>query len=415
MVSVDGEVIHFDLEAYVVRNMQVPLLLGEDFQSAYELGIKRSATGHCKVQVGQSRHIIPASSAHSIDLGFRIWQASMAKSMKRLLPGVWHKTYQHSKARKCREEKLEAPPVLATKDMLIAAGTVHNVPITGPFKGKEEWLVEKVVIATEDESVMATPSTLIHSDSPFLPIANPSTRPWYIRAGDIVRRLHYPAEYADTPKNEEQREKFVASVEALACAIQEMQHTQGPESLPREKHGMEDKLEEDEAWGPKTTALLGDFEGVKEGEDVAQLVNLGPDVPEHIHPQLDKVLCHNSAAFRVGRCLGHVKDKAPILLKPGTQSISIPMYAALPLKREVKYKQMDLWFERKVIEPSVSPWGALCVVVFRNRKLRLAVNYRKLNEKTIADEFLIPRQSDIIQALSGAQALSSFDVLAGFN
>jgi hypothetical protein len=68
-----------------------------------------------------------------------------------------------------------------------------------------------------------------------------------------------------------------------------------------------------------------------------------------------------------------------------------------------------------VIEPSVSPWGAPCVVVFRNGKPRLAVDYRKLNAKTIADEFPIPRQSDIIQALSGAQVLSSFDALAGFN
>jgi hypothetical protein len=230
MVSAEGEVVRFDLEAYVVRNMQVPLLLGEDFQSAYELGIKRSATGHCEVQVGRSRHIIPASSAHSVDLGFEIRQASMAKSMKRLLPGVWRKTYQRSKARKRREEKLEAPPVLAMKDTLIAAGTVHNVPVTGPFEGKEEWLVEKVVIATEDESVMAAPSTFIRSDSPFLPIANPSTRPWYIRAGDIVGRLHDPAKYADTPKDEEQREKFVASAEALARVIQETQCAQDPDS-----------------------------------------------------------------------------------------------------------------------------------------------------------------------------------------
>jgi hypothetical protein len=42
------------------------------------------------------------------------------------------------------------------------------------------------------------------------------------------------------------------------------------------------------------------------------------------------------------------------------------------------------------------------------------VNYRKLNERTIPDEFPIPRQSEILQALSGAQVLSSFDALAGF-
>ncbi|KAJ7878923.1 hypothetical protein B0H13DRAFT_2346315 [Mycena leptocephala] len=88
MVSKEGDVVSFELEAYVVRNMKVPLLIGEDFQSSYELGVQRWATGHCEVQVGRSRHIIPASSAHSVDLGFKIRHASMAKTMKRLLPGI---------------------------------------------------------------------------------------------------------------------------------------------------------------------------------------------------------------------------------------------------------------------------------------------------------------------------------------
>ena len=35
----NGSFISFDLEAYVVRNMRVPLLLGEDFQTTYELGV----------------------------------------------------------------------------------------------------------------------------------------------------------------------------------------------------------------------------------------------------------------------------------------------------------------------------------------------------------------------------------------
>jgi hypothetical protein len=90
------------------------------------------------------------------------------------------------------------------------------------------------------------------------------------------------------------------------------------------------------------------------------------------------------------------------------------MYGASPAKREVIDKQIDAWFEAEVIEPSVSPWGFPCVVVYRNGKLRLVVDYRKLNERTVPDEFPIPRQSEILQALSGAQVLSSFDALAGF-
>ncbi|KDQ28328.1 hypothetical protein PLEOSDRAFT_1104993 [Pleurotus ostreatus PC15] len=42
--TVTGDVVAFDLEAYVVRGMRVPLLLGEDFQTAYELGVRRCHT-----------------------------------------------------------------------------------------------------------------------------------------------------------------------------------------------------------------------------------------------------------------------------------------------------------------------------------------------------------------------------------
>jgi hypothetical protein len=110
-----------------------------------------------------------------------------------------------------------------------------------------------------------------------------------------------------------------------------------------------------------------------------------------------------------------VKQQAPIPLTPGAQPISVPMYSASPAKREVIDKQMDIWFERGVIEPSTSLWGFPCVVVFRNGKPWLAVDYCKLNVHTIPDEYPIPRQSEIIQALSGVQVLSSFDALAGFN
>jgi hypothetical protein len=127
--SKEGKIICFELEAYVVRNMKVDLLLGEDFQSSYELGVQRWATGDSEVQVGRSRHILPASSAHSVDLGFEIRQASMAHTMKRLLPMQWRKTYQRSRRRICREGKMQAPPVLAAQDVLIGTGTVHNVTV----------------------------------------------------------------------------------------------------------------------------------------------------------------------------------------------------------------------------------------------------------------------------------------------
>jgi hypothetical protein len=91
------------------------------------------------------------------------------------------------------------------------------------------------------------------------------------------------------------------------------------------------------------------------------------------------------------------------------------MYSSSPEKRRVIDEQLEKWFEQGVIEPSVSPWSAPVVIAYRNGKPRFCVDYRKLNAVTIADEFPIPRQSEILQSLSGSSVLSSLDALAGFN
>ena len=66
---------------------------------------------------------------------------------------------------------------------------------------------------------------------------------------------------------------------------------------------------------------------------------------------------------------------------------------------------MDKWIQLGVIEPSKSPWAAPAFIVYRNGKPRMVIDYRKLNEITISDEFPLPKQEDILQALEGSQWL----------
>jgi len=54
-----------------------------------------------------------------------------------------------------------------------------------------------------------------------------------------------------------------------------------------------------------------------------------------------------------------------------------------------------------VIEPSES-LAAPAFIVYQNGKPRMVVDYRKLNEVAISDEFPLPKQEDILQALSGS-------------
>lgn len=42
MLSTSQELVEVEAEAYVVKGMSVPILLGEDFQINYELGVSRN-------------------------------------------------------------------------------------------------------------------------------------------------------------------------------------------------------------------------------------------------------------------------------------------------------------------------------------------------------------------------------------
>ena len=44
----------------------------------------------------------------------------------------------------------------------------------------------------------------------------------------------------------------------------------------------------------------------------------------------------------------------------------------------------------------------------------MVIDYRKLNERVIPDEFPLPRQDDILQAITGSKWLTTLDALAGF-
>ena len=42
------------------------------------------------------------------------------------------------------------------------------------------------------------------------------------------------------------------------------------------------------------------------------------------------------------------------------------------------------------------------------------MDYRRVNDLSQVDEYSLPKQTDILRALSGSQWLSTFDVLSGF-
>jgi hypothetical protein len=331
------------------------------------------------------------------------------------------------------------------------------VRVEGNFQDDKEWLVERNLLTNAEDSFFSVPNTLISARKPCVPVSNMSDKPRMIRKGEIVGTLTDPQEFFDKPTTAEgyasmkQRTAIMtAVVEAKSqadaakgnCSEAEPARIKAesevrirtdfgsgvPPAEGNSKEGVHVRdetgrvpnydgvllpnEEEAEEYGPKTAAMPEDT--VYSSKDMEKLLDVG-SLPGHLKPKAWEMLKRRVKAFGFDGRLGHVDAKAPIRVKAGVEPIAVPMYSSSPEKRRVIDAQLDKWFEQGVIEPSISPWSAPVVIAYRNGKPRFCVDYRKLNSVTVADEFPIPRQSEILSSLSGAQVLSSLDALAGFN
>ncbi|KDQ25083.1 hypothetical protein PLEOSDRAFT_1046357 [Pleurotus ostreatus PC15] len=241
--------------------------------------------------------------------------------------------------------------VLASDSIFIAPGHCSNVPVILPDERREAWFIEGLLLSEDGQDVLAVPATLVTSTLPYLPIANPTTRPLCVHKGDIVGYAFDPQTYFDSPSSSDQLERLQTSafsVQKLINACNDIYTSKGGSTplSPSPPPSTSSEL-----WGPKTTATPEEDSPT----DVVHAVHLGPDIPEDVRPALEEVLQRRFKAFGVGGHLGRVDRKATIPLKPGVQPISLPMYGTSPAKREVLDAQLNKWFVQEVIEPSKSP------------------------------------------------------------
>ena len=258
-------------------------------------------------------------------------------------------------------------------------------------------------MANANDTFFAVPNILISAAHPWVPVANPTDHPRYIRKGEIIGTLVDPAEFFDSLKSPDKLKKFQDTAEVIRTVIAIQSGTE--DSLSK------DAEEEQEQYGPKTAAMPDPT--VYSSSQLEELIDVG-SLPEHLKEEAWAMLRRRIKAFGFDGWLGNLPAKVHIRTVDGQVPISVLMYHASPQKREIIDEQLNTWFEQGVIEPSKSPWSTPVVIAYRNGKPRFCVDYRKLNAATIPDEFPIPRQSDILASLSGAQVLSSLDALSRF-
>ncbi|KAL1684873.1 hypothetical protein GGG16DRAFT_26808, partial [Schizophyllum commune] len=192
----DGSEIEVETDMYVVDGMTVDILLGEDFQQAFEISVNRTLDDGGRTTVtfgGAQEHPITAVGRIRRHRKKLREQARLADSLVRA------------------EQQVRLPP-----------HSVVKVKVNGPFQGEGEWVIEKLLLASGEDQVTAVPNTLLSAASPYIPVANSSDTPRMVRVGDVLGRAAKADQFFDTPKDKAEFEKFAQHAEAMAqlCALQ---------------------------------------------------------------------------------------------------------------------------------------------------------------------------------------------------
>jgi hypothetical protein len=105
-----------------------------------------------------------------------------------------------------------------------------------------------------------------------------------------------------------------------------------------------------------------------------------------------------------------------IELAPGAVPVSrTPYRMSTPKLVELKLQLKEM-MDKGYIRPSVSPWGGpILFVKNKDGTLRLCIDYRKLNKKTIKNKYPLPRIDDLFDQLRGASIFSNIDLRSGYH
>ncbi|KAK0429926.1 hypothetical protein EV421DRAFT_1913704 [Armillaria borealis] len=200
----NGELVETDVEAYVVFGMNVPILLGEDYQMNYE----------------RPELTIQASPVQPL------------KDSPRLMANVSQKqSFVKAKDHHRRKNK--------HRQFRIPSKVVR---VEGDFKDGDEWFIERSILPQTKESFLIIPNVLVQSSDPCAPISNTSSESLTLKAGEILSTRVLVREYFDTPADNERR----SGLECTANLVRIM-----AESFPAEAR----MDEEVDMYGPKTAAM----------------------------------------------------------------------------------------------------------------------------------------------------------------
>jgi hypothetical protein len=277
MPAADGRVLEFVEEAYVIPEMNIPVLLGEDFQVNYEISMLWTAQ-EMRLLVKQPMEWFDVI-AHSTPPFVEDFQVQ-----QRHPPEIRDHTAYLAASRNPSYDQghWRMPPLLkAERDVWICPGWVARIPVKGPVEGCDEWFMERVILPTRNGCFLAAPSMLVRTKELVVTVANTSPSTEWIQKGDILGVLHDPEQYLNRAEKEDQTQHL----RAYAQVVQKIaQGSLGDKDLSDQVLAKSRALEipsaPDELWGPETSepADLVMYNSWR----LEELIDIAPDAPPDI-------------------------------------------------------------------------------------------------------------------------------------
>ena len=102
-------------------------------------------------------------------------------------------------------------------------------------------------------------------------------------------------------------------------------------------------------------------------------------------------------------------------LKPDARPVKQKLRPLNPLQVESLKKQLKEWEDNDCIQPSKSPWASPLVPAWKKGgTIRWAIDYRALNQVTVADAYPVPNIEQNLEKLAGAKVFSALDAAAAY-
>ena len=221
MQSEDGMLLEPEAEAYIVPGMTVPILLGEDYQLNYEMGVTCNVELGMRIKFTGTDFQVPAQRVNRRTANFdRMRQSALSA-------GHFICSKLHCKAKAKHHKRkvkfgLKEKTVRAMEDVCLQLHECKHSWVEGQLgklREDREWLVQKNLLSNANDSHFAVPNTLISARNPWALIVNLTDQPHYVCKGEVIGILEDPAQHFEMPTSPEHKDVLTKHAAAISEII----------------------------------------------------------------------------------------------------------------------------------------------------------------------------------------------------